>query len=105
MIDQKTINEATRLLCEAASPTKIVLFGSYARGRPHEDSDLDLLVIAPEVKDRRKEMVRLRRVLLPLRIPIDLIVVSEQEVNAWGDLPGTALYLALKEGKVLYGPP
>jgi len=54
------------------------------------------------VEDRRQEMVRLRRVLLPLRIPVDLIVVSEQEVHEWGDLPGTALYPALNEGRVLY---
>lgn len=102
MITQRTIDEAIRLLRDAASPTKIVLFGSYARGHAHEDSDLDVLVIKREVEDRRKEMVRLRRVLLPLRIPVDLIVVSEQEVCEWGDLPGTALYPALNEGRVLY---
>ena len=102
MITQQTIDEATRLLREAASPTKIVLFGSYARGQAREDSDLDVLVIKREVEDRRKEMVRLRRVLLPLRIPVDLIVVSEQEVYEWGDLPGTTLYPALNEGRVLY---
>jgi predicted nucleotidyltransferase len=102
MITQRTIHEMTCLLQEAASPTKIVLFGSYAREQAHEDSDLDVLVIKREVKDRRQEMVRLRRVLLPLRIPVDLIVVSEQEVREWGDLPGTALYPALNEGRVLY---
>ena len=102
MVAQRTIDEVTRMLREVASPTKIVLFGSYARGQAREDSDIDLLVIEREVKDRRQEMVRLRRALLPLRIPVDLRVVSEQEVRDWGDLPGTALYPALKEGRVLY---
>ena len=102
MITEHTIDEVTHLLREAASPTQIILFGSYAQGKAREDSDLDLLVIKREVQDRRQEMVRLRRVLLPLRVPVDLIVVSEQEVRDWGSLPGTVLYPALTEGRVLY---
>jgi hypothetical protein len=32
---------------ERFQPEKIILFGSYAYGRPHADSDVDLLVIMP----------------------------------------------------------
>jgi len=32
----------------------------------------------------------------------DVMVVSEQDVEDWGALPGTALYWAMKEGEVLY---
>jgi len=45
MINNSAIREAVWLLKEAASPAKIILFGSYARGEAHEDSDLDFLVI------------------------------------------------------------
>jgi predicted nucleotidyltransferase len=102
MISQETIQKAVELLRKAANPVKIILFGSYARGDVTEASDLDLLVIEKEVKARRMEMVRLNRVLRPLRIPVDIIVMSEDQINDWGHLPGTVLYEALLEGRVVY---
>jgi hypothetical protein len=72
------------------------------RGEPGAESDLDFLVVQPTVRDRRREMVRLRRVLSPLRIPADVIVVSEQAFQEWRDTPGNILYEAAVEGRVLY---
>ena len=99
MISEKVIQEAVRLLIEAASPVKIILFGSYAKGQVDENSDLDFLVIEKEVKARRMEMVRLSDVLRPLRIPVDVIVASETVYNEWADTPGTVLYEATKKGE------
>jgi uncharacterized protein len=97
------IAAAVHRIAEAAQPEQILLFGSHARGEARDDSDLDLLVIESEVSDRAAEMVRLRRVLRPLRIPVDLLVYSRADVERWGDQPGSALFWALREGKVLYG--
>jgi len=102
MISEERIQEAVQLLKEAASPVKIILFGSYAHGEPSEDSDLDFLVVEKELKARRMEMVRLSDVLRPLRIPVDVLVASEKVFNEWADTPGTVLYEAAKEGKTLY---
>jgi predicted nucleotidyltransferase len=102
MIGENIIKEAVRLLKEAAQPSRIILFGSYGRGNPHADSDLDFLVIQPVVKNWHREMVRLRRVLSPLRIPADVIVLSEQAFQEWSDTPGNLLYEAAREGRVLY---
>jgi uncharacterized protein len=102
MIPTSIIQKATTLLKEAARPNRIILFGSYGRGAPHEDSDLDFLVILPEVSNRRQEMVRLRRVLRPLRIPVDVLVVSEAVFGEWSGTPGNVLFEAAQEGKVLY---
>jgi predicted nucleotidyltransferase len=79
------------------------LFGSFARGEVSGDSDLDLLVILPAVRDRAAEMVRLRRALKRFPLPIDVIVYSAAEVEQRGHLVGTMLHHALKEGKVLHG--
>ena len=102
MISQATIQEAVQLLKRAANPVKIILFGSYATGKAAEDSDLDFLVVEKELKARRMEIVRLRRILRPLRIPVNIIVVSEKVFNEWADTPGTVIYEAALEGRVLY---
>ena len=104
MIDSATIASAVETLAKAAPDAEqILLFGSYALGQANEDSDLDFLVIAPAVENRAKEMVRLRRALRPLRVPVDVLVYSRAEVNQWGNQPGTALYQALREGQVMHG--
>jgi predicted nucleotidyltransferase len=93
MISQAVIKTASDL----------ILFGSYARGEATDDSDLDLLIIRKEVLDKRAEMVQARRLLSPLRIPVDVLVASEDQLNSsWKDYPGTYLYEAIREGVVLY---
>jgi len=102
MVATETINKIVRTLVEAARPTKVILFGSYARGDAHDDSDIDLLIVEPNVSSKRSEMVRLRRLLRPFRVPVDVIVVSEAEFNDWAHLVGTVLYWANTEGKLLH---
>ncbi len=102
MTDAATIRKAVDLLQQAAKPRKIILFGSHARGDAREDSDVDFLVIERSVPNRVAEMVRLRRILSPLRIPVDVRVVSEEAFREWSTTPGTVLYEAALEGKVLY---
>lgn len=103
MISQDKIAEAVRTLIAEAQPQKIVLFGSHARGDAREDSDVDFLVIEDKVEDKAREMVRLRRALRRLRIPVDVLVFSSEDVSNWGHLPGTVLYWALREGRVVHG--
>jgi len=100
-VTEARIQEAARLLRAAAGHGRIVLFGSHARGDARADSDADFLVVLPEGVDRRSEMVRLRRALRPLRIPVDVVVVSERDVRDWGEVPGTLIWAALREGRVL----
>ena len=101
MIDKHMIHQAASLLMRE-DVQKIILFGSYARDDANEESDVDLMVVEKHVQSKVKEIARLRKLLRPLRLPIDVMVVSEQEVKDWGALPGTALYWAIKEGEVLY---
>ena len=102
MISEETIQEVVERLKRAAPGSTIVLFGSYARGEAGEGSDLDILVIEPSVVARRREMARLSDVLRPLGIPVDIVVTSQKTFEEWSETPGTVLYEAATEGKVLY---
>jgi len=102
MIARKKIRSAVRRIVAAAKPSKVILFGSYARGEADEGSDLDLMVIEPSVENVGQEMVRLHRAAGDIGIGIDVLVYSEEEVARRGQVPGTLLYWALKEGEVLY---
>jgi predicted nucleotidyltransferase len=102
MVTAETIQQAVGILAEAARPLQIILFGSHARGEAREDSDVDFLVIEREVPSRHGEMVRLRKALLPLHIPVDVVVVSEDHFRYWSQAPGHLMYWAKQEGRVLY---
>jgi len=96
------LDRAVELLVEAAPDATIVLFGSHARGDARADSDVDLLVVEPRVRSWRREMVRLTDVLRPLRMRVDVVVVSRRLFREWADVPGTVIFEAAKEGKVLH---
>src|SRR5438309_11522278 len=100
MIPEETIQRAVELLKGAGAPSRIILFGSYARGDAREDSDLDFLVIEPVVTARRAEMVRRRDVLRPLRIPVDVLVASQKTFEEWAEAAGSVFYEAAHTGRV-----
>ena len=102
MISEQTIQQAVARLVAAANPSKVILFGSYARGDATEDSDLDLMVIEPEVVNQFDEMVRLRNVMGDMPVGVDLLVYSDREAFRRSQVPGTLLYWAFKEGRVMY---
>jgi uncharacterized protein len=83
-------------------PVKIILFGSHARGEAGPESDIDLLVVLPEIANKRQAAVAIRRILTDLPVPKDIVVTTPEEIARRGDLVGTVLRPALREGKVLY---
>lgn len=102
-IDEATIRQAVdRLLATAPTGSRVIVFGSRVRGDAQADSDVDILVVEPAVQDRLVEMARLEMLLAPLRIPVDLLVVSAERFEYWRDTPNTIIHKAAKEGRV-YG--
>ena len=92
------VQEAGRALARAArSPARVIVFGSWGRGDPRPDSDLDFLVVERVVDSRLEEMVCLRDALPPLGV----LVATEEHVREWGDVRGTMVNAALSEGRVL----
>ncbi len=102
MFSDGLIQEAGRRILGAAPPgSRVILFGSHARGDAGERSDLDFLVIEPSVTDGGRESVRLHRTLKGLGVFADIIVVSEESVREWREVYGTVIHAALGEGREL----
>ena len=96
------LEEITRRILAVSAPEQIILFGSYARGEPDSDSDLDVLVIEKGVEAPRRESVRLRRALRGLRIPVDVVVATPQQIERHRNTIGLIYGPAVREGRVLY---
>ena len=98
---EELLQEIVRRIVEAVQPEKIVLFGSAARGEMGPDSDLDFLVITT-CEHRRNTARKIRRQLIGIGVPIDIIVAKPEDIERYGDAIGLIYRPALREGKVLY---
>jgi len=102
MVAQQILNEATQRLVGQFAPTRIILFGSQARGTADDRSDVDLLVVCPVAGRKRELMVAMDRALGGLGIARDVIVLTPEEYERDRNIPGTVARPASLEGKVLY---
>ena len=101
-VSAEILDKLVERIVALTSPVKIILFGSQARGQGQPDSDLDLLVVKKEVNDQYHEALRLDRALRDLMLPIDFVVVAEEQFNRYATVPGTVYYHSWHEGHVLY---
>lgn len=101
-ITPEKVAEAVRRIVLAANPRKIILFGSAARDEAGRNSDVDLIIVEDDVFDRYEETVRLHKVLRGLVLPVDILVIGNQDFQEWSTTPGTVYNAARREGRVLY---
>ncbi len=92
----------SRLIVERFHPRRIILFGSYARGDAGPDSDVDLLIVKDKPVKTRSEMAHVRAALQPFKVPVDVLVCSEDYFFKYKDVGGNIIYSVLREGKDLY---
>lgn len=83
-------------------PIKIILFGSYARGNPTPDSDVDLLVIVDSEASPRERSWAVSRLLLPRPFPVDILVKTPQEIQKALDEGDFFIQEIINQGIVLY---
>jgi predicted nucleotidyltransferase len=104
MTETEVITEiGKRLAAVVPAGSRVVLFGSRARGEASVGSDYDVLVVEPAVENSAIESTRLRDELDDLRTPIDIVVVSEDVARRRAVVRGTVVDRALREGRVLVG--
>jgi uncharacterized protein len=101
--DQQTLSGIVRRVVEAASPEKIILFGSAARGEMGPNSDVDLLVIKGGKFNRGRVTTAIYRQLSDVDAAVDVILVTPEEVEQYRDTPCLVICPALRDGMVVYG--
>jgi predicted nucleotidyltransferase len=88
-------------IVSVAHPEKIILFGSRARNDASQFSDIDLLIVKKGAH-RRKLAFEIYRNLIGVGCPVDLVVVTPEDIEKYGNSPSLIIHPALKEGKVVY---
>jgi len=96
------IDEMVSRIRSVCHPDKIIVFGSFGRGTPGPDSDVDLMVVMNPRIGKRQQAIQLYRSLSGMGLPKDIVVFTPEEVDAYKDTPGTIIYDANREGKVVY---
>jgi predicted nucleotidyltransferase len=105
MVERAKIKTFCNAVAKQFRPRKIILFGSYAYGKPTEDSDVDLLVVMSRTRYRGERMSLRIRLAVQRDFPMDLLVRTPHFISqrsAWGD-PFTLEIIS--KGKVLYEAP
>ena len=103
MLDPTQLADAAkRVVLAATRPATVIVFGSYARGDATEASDLDLVVIEPELLDKAGEYLRLKAAVGRIGVGVDLLLYAQPDFQRRSQVPGTLPYWVLKEGKVLH---
>lgn len=101
MITIEQIQELGCRIGEAFRPQRVILFGSYAQGRPTPDSDVDLLVITEFEGRPVDKSVEIRLKVRP-PFPVDLIVRTPEKVRERLAMSDGFMKEIIAEGKVLY---
>ncbi|MFN3761876.1 MAG: nucleotidyltransferase domain-containing protein [Anaerolineae bacterium] len=101
---RQVIQEIVRKLVAGYAPQKVILFGSYARGNPRPDSDIDLLIIKETSEGFIDRWVTVRRLLSdPQRlISLETIILTPQEIAYRLEVGDQFIAEILEEGEVLY---
>lgn len=99
----KKIKEIVNKIKSQFRPQKIILFGSYAWGKPSEDSDIDLFLIMESSLRRDERACQIQKIFADRTFPLDIIVYTPKEVEESLKRGNPFIKEILSKGGVLYG--
>ncbi len=103
MSSDPVVERVVKVIAEAVHPQKIILFGSRAMGTARPDSDLDLVVIYAGEKSKRQVKLDIHRLMQPESLPIDLFVLSPEEMLRQRHVANTLAREVAERGVTVYG--
>ena len=103
-VEVAMLNEINNCIRDTLNPSKVILFGSRARGEESPDSDFDILVLVKNLKNKKQLYAELRYKLYSRGIvcPMDIII---QDLDKYTELITEPWYIYKninEEGKVIY---
>ena len=99
---QRSVRQVVEQVVRLAKPTRVILFGSAAKGHAGSDSDLDFLVIVPDERDVREVTDRLNVGVRSRPMPCDFIVVTAGTLMKHHRTPGMIYGEVLEQGREVY---
>jgi predicted nucleotidyltransferase len=96
----RVIRDFARRVAKRFHPERIILFGSYAYGRPHADSDVDILVVMA-ARNQIDQAARIELACEP-SFPLDLIVRTPENLRWRLEEGDQFLREIVSRGRVLY---
>lgn len=101
MVAKNAIKEFGRQIGEQFGAERVILFGSYARGRVTADSDVDILVIGSFEGRNVDKSVEIRMKLRP-QFPVDILIRTPEKVRQRIEMGDCFMREIIEKGKVLY---
>ncbi len=103
MISDRIIEEVKNRLVDVYDPVEIYLFGSYAWGKPDEESDLDIAIVVDQSDEKSyKRTIPGHDALFGLGISKDIIVYTKEEFENIASNVTTLGYKIKKNGELIY---
>jgi len=101
---KRLIYQITEKIKKEYCPNKIILFGSYAYGKPEDESDIDLFIIKDTPKKRAERFCEVRKILRDIpNVSIQPVVFTKDELDSRLKIKDDFILEIIEKGEVLYG--
>ena len=95
--------EVSRRIAGVAWLARVVVFGSWGRGEPRPDSDLDLMVVTDQVGTLAERQAAIRSLLRGIGVPLDVVVYTREEYERLRSWRSSVAGIADREGILVHG--
>jgi predicted nucleotidyltransferase len=99
---QEKIQKIADKIAAEYKPEKIILFGSYAWGKPHRDSDLDFLIVKKTDDSAIKRSMDVDRLFFPREFAMDFLVYTPDQIEQRQKIGDPFMAAISNKGKILY---
>lgn len=105
MNNKEIVSRIIEKIKTSYQPEKIILFGSYAWGKPTKDSDIDLFIVKDTEQKHRERMLTVRRLVSEENgiVGMDILVYTPEEVKERLGINDHFISQIFKKGKAFYG--